>query len=175
MKHLERVKKLVNLAVTMEWIEKDPFSKFKLKYEKTSRSFLSRAELDILVKKRFKREQLQAVLDMFLFCCYTGLAFIDIFELKPSNIVVGSDDKLWIFSQRVKTKITIQVPLLPEALKLIEKYKCNSTAMELGKIFPVISNQKMNAYLKQIGGVCKINKNLSFHIVYSDESGEDPL
>ncbi|MDM1444659.1 site-specific integrase [Myroides odoratimimus] len=164
MKHLERVKKLVNLAVTMEWIEKDPFSKFKLKYEKTSRSFLSRAELDILVKKRFKREQLQAVLDMFLFCCYTGLAFIDIFELKPSNIVVGSDNKLWIFSQRVKTKITIQVPLLPEALKLIEKYKCNSSAMELGKIFPVISNQKMNAYLKQIGSVCKINKNLSFHM-----------
>ncbi|EHO12758.1 hypothetical protein HMPREF9714_01128 [Myroides odoratimimus CCUG 12901] len=164
MKHIERFKKLINLAITMEWMEKDPFTKYKLQFEKTERGHLTKSELEILVNKNFAIERLQAVLDMFLFSCYTGLAYIDIFHLAPQNIAKGSDGKDWIISSREKTKIPVRVPLLPEALELIEKYKDHPVAFAKGKLFPVISNQRMNGYLKEIAIICDIDKNLSFHL-----------
>lgn len=164
MKHMERLKKIINLAVTMQWIKQDPFPKYKLKYEATDRKYLSKNEFNTLINKRFKKQRLESVLDMFLFSCYTGLAFIDIFTLKPSNIVMGNDEKYWIHTRREKSKVTVKIPLLPEALELIVKYRDNVVANELGKVFPVISNQNMNYYLKEIGRSCKFTKELSFHM-----------
>jgi site-specific recombinase XerD len=163
-KHMERLKKIINLAVTMQWIKQDPFPKYKLKYEATDRKYLSKNELNTLINKKISKQRLESVLDMFLFSCYTGLAFIDIFTLKPSNIVIGNDDKYWIHTRREKSKVVVKIPLLPEALELIAKYKNDVVANELGKVFPVISNQKMNYYLKEIGRSCKFTKELSFHM-----------
>lgn len=164
MKHMERLRKMVNMAVTMDWLERDPFAKYKLRFEKVERGHLSKEELSILVQKFFSIERLQSVLDMFLFSCYTGLAYIDISNLTPENISKGIDGKDWLMTKRQKTDTTVRVPLLPEATNLLKKYKNHPVAKANGTVFPVITNQRMNGYLKEIAEICGINKNLTFHL-----------
>lgn len=164
MKHIERLRKLVNMAVMMDWLDKDPFSKYKLHFEKVERGHLTKEELNILSKKTFKIERLQAVLDMFLFSCYTGLAYIDIFNLSQENIIKGIDGRDWLKTNRQKTNTLVSVPLLPEAVHLIKKYNDHPVSVGKGRLFPVISNQRMNGYLKEIAEICGIDKNFTFHL-----------
>lgn len=164
MKHMERLRKMVNLSVKMDWLEKDPFAKYKLHFEKVERGHLSQTELKVMESKRFSIERLQAVLDMFLFSCYTGLAYIDISNLTPANIVKGIDGQDWLSTRREKTDIKVQVPLLPQAVKIIKKYQDHPAAIANDKVFPVITNQRMNGYLKEIAEICGIHKNLTFHL-----------
>lgn len=164
MKHMERLRKIVNMAVMMDLLEKDPFSKYKLHFDKVERGHLTKEELKILSKKSFKIERLQSVLDMFLFSCHTGLAYIDIFNLTQENIVKGIDGRDWLMTNRQKTNTTVRVPLLPEAVQLIKKYKDHPVALAKGTLFPVVSNQRMNGYLKEIAEICGINKNFTFHL-----------
>jgi len=146
MKHMERLRKIVNMAVMMDLLEKDPFSKYKLHFDKVERGHLTKEELKVLSKKSFKIERLQAVLDMFLFSCYTGLVYIDIFNLTQENIAKGIDGRDWLMTNRQKTNTSVRVPLLPEAVQLIKKYKDHPVAVAKGTLFPVVSNQRMNGY-----------------------------
>jgi site-specific recombinase XerD len=164
MKHMERLRKIVNMAVMMDLLEKDPFSKYKLHFDKVERGHLTKEELKVLSKKIFKIERLQAVLDMFLFSCYTGLAYIDIFNLTQENIAKGIDGRDWLMTNRQKTNTSVKVPLLPEAVQLIKKYKDHPVAVAKGTLFPVVSNQRMNGYLKEIAEICGIDKNFTFHL-----------
>jgi len=164
MKHIERLRKMINLAVKLDWLSKDPFASFKKHYEKVERYCLNTAELDILAQKEFKIDRLKNVRDMFLFCCYTGLAYIDLAELKPENIVTGVDGDLWIYTNRAKTDTSVRVPILPQARELMEMYFDDPRAQNNGTVFPVISNQRMNGYLKEIADLCGITKILTFHI-----------
>ena len=164
MKHMERLRKMVNMVVMMDWLEKDPFSKYKLHFDKVERGHLTKEELKVLSNKSFKIERLQSVLDMFLFSCHTGLAYIDIFNLTQENIAIGIDGRDWLMTNRQKTNTTVRVPLLPEAIQLIKKYKDHPVALAKGTLFPVISNQRMNGYLKEIAEICGINKNFTFHL-----------
>ena len=164
MKHLERLRKIVNMAVMMDLLEKDPFPKYKLHFDKVERGHLTKEELKVLSKKNFKIERLQSVLDMFLFSCHTGLAYIDIFNLTQENIVKGIDGRDWLMTNRQKTNTTVRVPLLPEAVQLIKKYKDHPVAVAKGTLFPVVSNQRMNGYLKEIAEICGIDKNFTFHL-----------
>ncbi len=164
MKHIERLRKMVNMAVTTDWLAKDPFAKFKIHFDRVERECLNSEELAKLENKQFKIERLQQVLDMFLFSCYTGLAYIDLFELTPSNIITGIDGKLWISTSRAKTDTSVRVPILPKAKELMEKYKDDPRAVANGTVFPVVSNQRMNGYLKEIAEICGISKDLTFHI-----------
>lgn len=164
MKHMERLRKMVNLAVMMEWLEKDPFAKYKLHFDKVERGHLSKEELKVLGNKCFKIERLQSVLDMFLFSCHTGLAYIDIFNLTQEDIAKGIDGRDWLMTNRQKTNTTVRVPLLPIAVQLVEKYKDHPVAKAKNTLFPVISNQRMNGYLKEIADICGIKKNLTFHL-----------
>lgn len=164
MKHLERLKKLANMAVTMDWLEKDPFSKYRLRFEKVERGHLSKVELTVLEKKNFSIERLQSVLDMFLFSCYTGLAYIDVSKLSQEHICKGIDGRDWLMTQREKTNTFVKVPLLPQAVQLISKYKNHPSAVANERLFPVISNQRINAYLKEIADICNIRKSLTFHL-----------
>ena len=104
------------------------------------------------------------VRDVFLFSCYTALAFIDAFQLTYSNISKGVDGNQWIFSSRQKTDTPTRIPLLPKALEIFEKYRSHPKCINTGKVLPVLSNQKMNSYLKEIADVCGISKTLTFHI-----------
>lgn len=164
MKHLERLCKMVNMAVTMDWIAKDPFAKFKQHFDKVERFYLTKEELASIEKKTFTIERLQIVKDLFLFSCYTGLAYIDTMNLSTGNLVKGIDGNDWLITSRQKTDTDVRIPLLPQAEELIKKYKNHPKAINQGTLFPTISNQKTNAYLKEIADLCNINKAITFHI-----------
>lgn len=164
MKHIERLRKMINLAVRMEWIEKDPFSLFKAKFIKKGREFLSKDELEAIEQRDFEIERLQQVKDLFVFSCYTGLAYIDVMQLTPDNIRKGIDGMNWIYTQREKTLNPVRVPILKKAQEIIDNYKSHPRSKVKGTIFPNLSNQKLNSYLKEIADLCGINKNLTFHI-----------
>ncbi len=164
MKHMQRLKKILNLGVRLEWFDKNPLDLFEIKFIKVERGFLNEYELDIIEKRRFKIKRLELVKDIFIFSCYTGLAYIDAIKLTPSDISVGIDGQKWIFSKREKTRTSLKIPILPKAMELIEKYQNTPRSIHNGTIFPSISNQKMNSYLKEIGDLCGIEKNLTFHL-----------
>jgi site-specific recombinase XerD len=104
------------------------------------------------------------VRDIFLFSCYTGLAYADVKKLKRSEIIIGVDGEQWLVSRRQKTDISARIPLLPAALTIISKYKDHPHCQEKDLVLPVLSNQKMNAYLKEIADACGIHKTLTYHI-----------
>lgn len=164
MKHIIRLKKMVNLALNLQWIDNDPFAAYKLKIQKVNREQLSETELADMEKKVFVIDRLDMVRDLFVFCCYTGLSYVDVINLTPGHIVAGADGEKWIRTCREKTMIPVNVPLLPQALKILDKYESNIRSLSGGKVFPVMSNQKVNIYLKEISEVCNITKNVTFHL-----------
>ena len=155
---------MVNMAITMDWLVKDPFAKYKQHFDKVERFYLTKEELSAIENKKFSIERLQTVKDLFLFSCYTGLAYIDTMNLTAGNIVKGIDGNDWLITSRQKTDTDVRIPLLPQAEELIKKYHNHPKAVNYGTLFPVISNQKMNAYLKEIADLCNINKAITFHI-----------
>ncbi|WP_047415353.1 site-specific integrase [Cellulophaga sp. Hel_I_12] len=164
MKHIERLRKLINLAFKLGWIDRDPFMNFKAQFIKTERGFLSSAELKRVEEKHFTIVRLELVKDLFVFSCYTSLSYIDVIKLTQDNICIGIDGELWIHYKREKTTKIIRIPLLPKALEIINKYKNRIKSKTDENLFPNISNQKLNAYLKEVADVCAIKKNLTFHI-----------
>lgn len=113
--------------------------------------------------KEFTIKRIAQVRDVFVFCCFTGLAFIDVKTLTPKDIETGIDGDPWIRKQRNKSKQWAHIPLLPVAKQIIEKYKYTPESQRKGVLLPVLSNQKMNAYLKEIADLCGITKNLTTH------------
>ena len=164
MKHLERLKKIINLSIKLEWIIKNPFQKFQLKFEKYDRQYLTERELGLLENTYFKQERLERVKDIFIFSCYTGLSYIDVKELTTHQIVKRMDNKYWIHTKREKTNEIVKIPILPKALQIIEKYKPFSELTNKTKLLPLCSNQKTNSYLKEIMTACRIHKNVTFHV-----------
>ena len=163
-KHIKRLRKMINMAIALEWLNKDPFIKFKAKLEKREREFLTQIELEFIEDYESKISRLDLVKDLFLFSCYTGIAYVDIMELTNKNILKGIDGNLWIETTRVKTKTTVRLPLLEVPETILLKYKTDIRAIAIDKLFPKISNQKLNSYLKEIADLCGIKKNLTFHM-----------
>ncbi|HEY9533960.1 MAG TPA: site-specific integrase [Mucilaginibacter sp.] len=164
MRYMKNLKKIVNLAFNHGWIRTNPFNLFKCTYKKVNRMELEWEEIQQLANHPFTIKRLEEVRDTFLFCCYTGYAFVDIEKLTPQHIHIGTDKVTWIKTMRTKTYVTANVPLIPQALELIEKYKDHDCRIVQNKLFPVKSNQKMNAYLKEIGDLASITKVLTTHI-----------
>ena len=164
MKHIQRLRKMVTLAFHMEWIVRDPFVKFKSSFTKSERTFLTQKELDDIMDYGPNIDRLRIVKDLFVFSCYTGISYIDIAKLTPHNLLKGMDGDTWIVTKRQKTNNSVKVPLLERAEDLVNKYKDDFRANQSGTLFPVISNQKLNSYLKEIADVCGIKKNLTFHM-----------
>jgi site-specific recombinase XerD len=164
LKYVNNFKKIIRMAVAHEWISKDPFYNYKVQFKTVEREFLSKEELQALVDKQIKGKRLNIVRDMFVFCCYTGLSYIDVQKLHPDNIVKHIDGSLWIKSKRTKTKSRLGIPLLPTALAILEKYQEHPKVVNGDCVLPVLSNQKSNAYLKEIADLCGIKKNLTTHL-----------
>ena len=164
MKHIERLRKLIKMAIRYEWLEKDPFISFQQKFHRVERGFLSEEELKRIEEKEFSIPRLQYVKDLFVFGCYTGLAYIDVMQLSSENIQIGIDKQYCLFTNRKKTDNPVRIPILPIALDIINKYKDDMKAIIQNRLFPNISNQKLNSYLKEIADLCQINKNLTFHL-----------
>ncbi|WAC11444.1 site-specific integrase [Dyadobacter pollutisoli] len=163
-KYMSNLKKIVLICVNNKWLKKDPFQGFKLTKKEVVKNPLSREELKRLTEKVFEVERISQVRDIFLFCCYTGLAYVDVKHLKRTDIVIGMDGDPWIDTTRQKTDAPTRIPLLPGALEIMDRYKDDPQCSNLGVVLPVLSNQKMNAYLKEIASLCGISKTLTFHI-----------
>lgn len=164
MKHIQRFRKIVTLGYHIEWIDKDPFVRWKPTYEKRERPFLTDNELSNIETYHFPIERLERVRDLFIFSCYTGIAYIDIMNLSKKNILKGIDGNNWIFTNRQKTKSPVKIPLLRKAQELLNKYQNHSMTQITKTLFPVITNEKVNLYLKEIAEACGITKNLTFHM-----------
>ncbi len=163
-KHMKMFRKLINICLNNSWIQIDPFANFKGKYKKVDKAILTQQEIGLITDKEFASERLSQVRDTFLFCCYTGLAYIDVQKLKTSDMSVGFDGEHWLVTQRIKTNENCHIPLLPEAWKIIDQYKSHPFCLLKEKLLPVPSNQKMNEYLKEIAVLCGINKTMTCHV-----------
>jgi site-specific recombinase XerD len=164
MKHIQRLRKMVSLAYRLEWIDKDPFRQFKQRLTPTNREYLSAEELQAIEELELQSKRLKTVRDLFVFSCYTGVCYTDLMLLTEDNVVMGLDKKYWIITKRQKTHNPVKIPLLKKAFDLIGQYKEDSRSVFNNTLFPRISNQKMNAYLKEIASEAKIKKNLTFHM-----------
>ena len=162
-KHTKNLSKILKLCYQNNWIEKDLVIFYKGKFQEVNVNFLTEEEIRTIKNKDFIGSGLNIVRDIFIFSCYTGLAYIDIFNLTKEQITIGVDGNLWIITNRQKTGINSNIPLLPIAEEIIKKYENHPLVSNSGKLLPVYSNQKVNEYLKTIADNCNINKKLTFH------------
>lgn len=164
MKHLQRLRKMLTMAYHHEWLDKDPFIRFKSSYIKNRREFLSQYELEQLEDFSPSLERLDIVKDIFLFACYTGLSYIDVAKLNIDNIETDLDGQQWIKTKRQKTSVELRIPLLNKARRILLKYQDHPRVSGRNRLLPTLSNQKTNSYLKEISDFCGIKKNLTFHV-----------
>lgn len=162
-KYIKTFGKIIRICLANGWIDKNPFANWKAKLKQVERIFLSEEELQVLTIKNLHGVRLNQVRDIFVFSCYTGLAYADVHNLSHSHISIGIDGGKWIFSHRQKTDTKFNIPLLPQAESILNKYADYPQCLNKGKLLPVLSNQKMNAYLKEIADICGINKELTYH------------
>jgi len=164
MKYLANFRKIVKKCLQNGWLARDPFMGFSMAKKEVERHALSMEELQSIGNKSFEVERISQVRDIFLFSCYTGLAYADVKKLKRSEITSGVDGGKWIFSRRQKTNTLSRIPLLPKALEILDRYATHPQSLLSDRVLPVLSNQKMNAYLKEIADLCGVHKRLTFHI-----------
>lgn len=163
-KYITNFKKIIRIAYANNWISKDPFFNWKARLKVVDREFLIEEEIQKMIEKQFHTLRLNHVKDIFIFCCFTGLAYSDVKKLSKENIVIGIDGERWIKIKRTKTDTRSNIPILPTAEAIIQKYSSYQNSGNGEKLLPVLSNQKMNSYLKEIADLCEINKNLTFHL-----------
>ena len=163
-KYIKNFGKIIRICLANNWIDKNPFINYKPKVKEVEREFLVEEEIAIIANKEFAIERVGRVRDIFIFSCYTGLAYIDVKNLTKNNITIGIDGEKWIFTHRQKTESASNIPLLPVAQQIIDKYKDHPQCINQEKLLPILTNQRMNSYLKEIADVCGISKVLTFHI-----------
>ena len=158
-KKIQRLKKVVKVARKQKLLEFNPFEEHKPKQAKTKIIFLTQDELDKLKEKEFQSEILNKVRDCYIFCCYTGLGYSEMFSLKKSDLKQDDESTLWIYKERQKTERAFSIPLIfQEPLEIIEKYKSESEYL-----LPRLSNQYFNRLLKEIAITLGITKKLTHH------------
>ena len=158
-KVLQRLKKMFSFAIEQNEIIQNPFNGYRFNLLKKEVVYLTTEELEVFERSKPKQLRLILVKDLFVFCCYTGLAYNEMANLKLSNIQKGFDGKLWISLIREKTNKSVSIPILPKAEAILNKY-----SNDLDLAFPKLSNQKFNSYLKEIADIVGIEKNLTHHI-----------
>ena len=163
-KYVKNFHKIINQCLANGWLAKDPFVNYKAKVKEVIREFLNEEEIERILDKQFVSERLELVRDIFVFSCFTGLAYIDVKQLTKNHISLGIDGDKWIFTTRQKTETLSKIPILPIAQQMIDKYENHPKSNNENRLLPILTNQKMNAYLKEIADVCGINKDLTFHI-----------
>jgi site-specific recombinase XerD len=163
-KYLKNFKKIILICIANGWLDKDPFIKYKPKVKEVKRDYLNAEELALMASKALVSDRVRQVRDIFLFSCYTGLAYADVKKLKRSELVTGLDGQKWIYTSRQKTDTDSRIPLLPQALRLLVQYEDHPQCVDEGLLLPVLSNQKMNSYLKEIADACGITKELTYQI-----------
>lgn len=163
-KYVRNFRKIIKICLDNDWLDKNPCSRYEGKMKEVERDFLTEEELNKIYNKRFSSERLTLVKDIFIFSCYTGLAYVDVKGLKKDHIAIGIDGEKWIFKNRQKTDTKSKIPVLPIAQEIIQKYSNHPKCLNEDSILPILTNQKMNAYLKEVGDLCDISKEITFHM-----------
>jgi integrase len=163
-KYIKNFGKIIRICLANHWLVYNPFSNYKNKIKTVDRVYLTTEELQEMASKELATERLVQVRDIFLFCCFTGLAYADVKKLRRWDLVIGVDGEKWITIKRQKTDTPSRIPILPTATVIIQRYVHHPHCENNGRVLPVLSNQKMNSYLKEIADVCGINKPITFHI-----------
>ena len=146
-----------------EWITKNPFRYYKLKEDEVqAKEHLTAHELELLTRKELDH-RLARIRDVFVFCCLTGLAFADADHLRREHLSQDDEGRWWIHKPREKTSVMSRIPLLPASLEILRRYERDEACLARGRVLPTPSNQKMNAYMKEIAAVCGIDKVLTTH------------
>jgi len=153
----------MNQCIAKKWIERSPFIGFKMSVNETHKTFLNEQELLLIAEKQIAIKRLEQVRDIFLFSCYTGLAYCDVAKLTKASVVIGVDGDRWIFTNRSKTNTASKIPLLPISNSIVNKYNDHPVTSRSGKLLPVMSNQRMNSQLKELADLCSLTKELTFH------------
>ena len=159
--YLINLKKIVELAYKNEWIFRNPFINYKIEDEKSERGYLTQREVEVLMNWKLDKK-LERTRDVFIFCCFTGLSYIDVFKLTKEQIQLSIDGQQWIMGKREKTDMDYFIPMMEIPKKILEKYK-NETFKD-GKLLPVKVSLTVNRHLKEISEICGINKHLTFHL-----------
>lgn len=162
-KYIKSFGKIIRICIANGWIDKNPFGNFKVKLKEIERVFLCKEELAAVENKVFNTKRLNQIRDIFVFSCYTGLAYADVKKLDKSQIAIGIDGEKWIYTNRQKTDTRSNIPILPAAKIILDKYADDIECINKNKLFPVLSNQKMNEYLKEVATLCGIDKDFTYH------------
>jgi site-specific recombinase XerD len=162
-KKMQLFKCVIKDAVQKEYLSRDPFNLLKLAVKDIPRPYLIMEEIDAISKLEGLVPRLELVRDIFIFSCFTGLAYIDVKQLHNDNMMTGIDNKEWLFTVRQKTGVRSNIPILPKAKEIIEKYR-GTLNLRKGNLLPILSNQKMNAYLKELADKIGTKKILTFHV-----------
>jgi site-specific recombinase XerD len=162
-KFLQNLKRITTLAMRHGWLAKDPFAGITLSLKEVDRPYLTEAELKKLMEFQSPFERLNKVRDLFVFSCFTGLAYIDVKQLRRCEIE-HNEGNYWIRTRRQKTGARANIPLLNIPMEIIRKYSILEALQQEDLVLPMPSNQKINAYLKELADLCGITKTLSFHI-----------
>lgn len=162
-RYMKCFKKIVNLAIANEWMSRNPFAGIRFPEKEVIKEILSKEEIEVLMQKELALPRLEYVRDVFIFCCFTGLAYVDVSGLRAEHVIRDSKGDLWIRKARQKTNTMCNVPLLKIPELILEKYRNHPLCEKTGALLPVTSNQKMNSYLKEIADFCGIRKNLTTH------------
>ena len=160
-KFMQFFKRIILIARNNGLIATDPFANYKIRLINVDRGYLTQEDVEKILKKEFAIKRLELVRDIFIFSCFTGLSYIDVKNLTNKEIRISFDNNLWIMTKRQKTKVDSNILLLDVPKMIIEKYKGKSIN---DQVLPILSNQKMNAYLKEVGDLCEVDKELTFHL-----------
>lgn len=163
-RYVKTLGRIFKTTIDRGWIGIDPFVNYNEKKVTKEVICLTQKEVDDIYNKKFSNESLERVRDVFIFSCYTGLAYCDVVRLSEEHIVKTIDGYRWLKINRRKTKVVCDIPLFPVSEEIIKKYESNQSVINSGRLLPVLSNQKMNAYLKDIGDLCGIHKSIHYHM-----------
>ena len=162
-KFLQKFKRIVLICLHNGWLIKDPFANIKLSLKEVQRPYLTEDELSRIVNCNSPIERLIRVRDFFLFACFTGLAYIDVKQLKKKNIQ-ENESGVWIRTFRQKSEARANIPLLEIPKQILNSYHDLELLQDNDVVLPILSNQKLNAYLKELADICNISKDLTFHV-----------
>ncbi len=161
---MQIIKKVYRVGMDNGWVKVNAFANFKMRMKTVDRTYLSEEELNKIQETDFNNPRLNYVKDLFIFSCFCGLAYIDVKNLRRQNII-ESRNMLWIKNKRKKTGVEASIPLLPPAKEILDSRTLGWINFPKDRLlFDVISNQKMNAYLKEIAIACQIDKLITFHL-----------
>ncbi len=163
-KYIVNLKKITRITYANQWISRDPFFHWKARWKTRERKYLTEEELQQLIDTKFQNLRLERIRDIFVFCCFTGLAYVDVKNLSDEAILIDVNGQKWIKTHRRKTKTLSSIPLLPIAENILIKYRQHPFVLRGSRILPVSTNQKTNVYLKEIAEACGIKKNLTTHL-----------